>query len=221
MGANLSMSDGGKMWIIDGAIRSYTETGYSSAPPHILYGKRCALYFSRSDLESALSDAKKAVELNPGYSDGYSQLGFCYYRLKMMKEALFTFEQLLRIEPKNLDALRITRQLRESIEARKADPSAMLYRAALQQDLDEVNRLIDEGLDVNFQNSDSFTFTRDDVLGDHQSEHNSPLHLASALGSVPIVLRLLEMNANIHIQNSDKMTPLHMASCAGKLDTVR
>jgi ankyrin repeat protein len=74
--------------------------------------------------------------------------------------------------------------------------SFALLQACASGDLNQVERLLDEGIDVNCSDYDSRT----------------PLHLAAAEGRVSIISILLEKGAKVHAKDRNGQTPLDEAT---------
>jgi len=79
-----------------------------------------------------------------------------------------------------------------------------LHAAARRSDVDEVKRLIGEGIGVNAQRQDGYT----------------ALHLAAAAGHTALVAILLAEGADLNIRAEYGKTPLHVAAEAGQLEVV-
>jgi len=58
-----------------------------------------AQYFEEEQMEDALRELRKAVELNPQHADARYHLGSLYHVLKAYSRALKEYEELLRINP--------------------------------------------------------------------------------------------------------------------------
>lgn len=59
----------------DEAIESYTKAIALDGTNPVYYSNRAAAYSSVEDHEGAISDAKKAAELDPSFVKAYSRLG--------------------------------------------------------------------------------------------------------------------------------------------------
>jgi hypothetical protein len=80
-----------------------------------------------------------------------------------------------------------------------------LIRRTGRHNYEEVKLLIENGVNVNSQN----TFGR------------TPLHVAVESGNLNLVKLLIEKGANLDIQDRDGRTPLHMAAMSNSLDIVK
>jgi len=85
-----------------------------------------------------------------------------------------------------------------------------LHGAVERNNIDEVERLIKEGENVNKIVSLRFFKTAE-----------TPLHIAATKGCSDIAALLIEKKANINILNNEKRTPLHTASFWGQTDVVQ
>ena len=67
-----------------------------------LPGAIVALPFKKlGQYDKAVSDLKKAIEIDPGYIDSYLNLGFVYFQQKNNNDAVEITSQGLKIDPKN------------------------------------------------------------------------------------------------------------------------
>lgn len=85
----------------DSAIEAYTQAITLDATNPVYYSNRAAAYSSKSDHISAISDANKAIEVDPRYSKGYHRLGHALYSISDFKAAADAFERGLKVEPTN------------------------------------------------------------------------------------------------------------------------
>ncbi|GKU95487.1 hypothetical protein SLEP1_g8844 [Rubroshorea leprosula] len=83
------------------AIRHFTEAINLASTNHVLYSNRSAAYASLNQFESALTDAKKTVELKPDWSKGYSRLGAAHLGLHQYQDAIAAYKKGLEIDPSN------------------------------------------------------------------------------------------------------------------------
>ena len=81
-----------------------------------------------------------------------------------------------------------------------------IHDAVLDEDIDEVQRQLDAGVDVNEENSIGYT----------------PLHYAAGVGRIDIVELLIEHGANINATDSSNKgaTPLDYAHWKGQTEVV-
>ena len=75
--------------------------------------------------------------------------------------------------------------------------SEALYKAAEENNLTELNRFVKAGADIEYRSHKELI----DRQGRRHSKFNTSLHAASLLGFVSIVLRLLELKANVNTIN--------------------
>mmetsp|Transcript_10318 Transcript_10318/g.19548 ORF Transcript_10318/g.19548 Transcript_10318/m.19548 type:complete len:257 (-) Transcript_10318:190-960(-) len=98
----------------DQAIEWYTKAIEADPTVHAVYTNRAAALFNTDKVEDALSDAKKAVEINAQWTKGYYRIGACYLKLGKSREAVKAFTAGLETEPGNL-------QIKQGLaDARKA-----------------------------------------------------------------------------------------------------
>jgi tetratricopeptide (TPR) repeat protein len=77
-------------------------------------GGRIALarvFLDRENLQGAIDELEKAIELSPDNILAHSLLGECYLRIKMPKSALRSFKMVLFLAPNNEKAQRAVRKL--------------------------------------------------------------------------------------------------------------
>jgi protein O-mannosyl-transferase len=68
---------------------------------YFAYNNRSFSKFGMNDIEGALQDLNKSIELNPGFIDGYYNRGNIYNQLKIFDKALSDFDRVLKEMPKN------------------------------------------------------------------------------------------------------------------------
>ncbi|KAJ2850097.1 Small glutamine-rich tetratricopeptide repeat-containing protein 2 [Coemansia brasiliensis] len=83
------------------AIDAYTRAIDLVGDTAVYYGNRAAAYSQNGEHEKAVSDAKKALEIDSKYSKGYSRLGLAHYSLGQYKEAAEAYEKGLELDPGN------------------------------------------------------------------------------------------------------------------------
>ncbi len=72
-----------------------------------------------------------------------------------------------------------------------------LYEAAEEGNLAKLNEAVEAGADIEYQSPKELRDNFWDSLG----KNNTSLHVACFFGFIPIVLRLLELNAKVGSQN--------------------
>ncbi|CAD5196981.1 unnamed protein product [Musa acuminata subsp. malaccensis] len=100
------------------AIRHFSEAIDLAPANHVLYSNRSAAYASLQRYDVALADARKTVELNPGWAKGYSRLGAAHLGRGDADQAVAAYEKGLEIDPAN-----------EALEAGLADARAAAARS--------------------------------------------------------------------------------------------
>ncbi|KAI8376445.1 uncharacterized protein BYT42DRAFT_574635 [Radiomyces spectabilis] len=83
------------------AIKLYTEAIAINGSQAVYYANRAAAYSQQGDHDKAVDDAKKAVEIDPKYSKGYSRLGHALFCQKKFDEAVAAYEKGLALDPNN------------------------------------------------------------------------------------------------------------------------
>ncbi|KAJ2816795.1 Small glutamine-rich tetratricopeptide repeat-containing protein 2 [Coemansia erecta] len=117
------------------AIDAYTRAIDLVGDAPVYYGNRAAAYSQNGEHEKAVADAKKALEVDPSYSKGYSRLGLAHFGLGQFKEATEAYESGLALDPGNkvmlasLDSAKAKLAASSPIE-RSASPAAPAQNAA-------------------------------------------------------------------------------------------
>lgn len=77
------------------------EGTYESVSPAVLaHYKRALWYAKQGEVDKALADYAKTLELNPGFSDGYLNRGVLYARRGELEKAVEDFSNAIRYNPK-------------------------------------------------------------------------------------------------------------------------
>ncbi|KAI8909650.1 hypothetical protein EDD86DRAFT_205953 [Gorgonomyces haynaldii] len=84
----------------DGAIKAYTDA-IQLHEDAVFYANRAAAHSQKGQHAPAVQDAKRAIELDPGYSKAHSRLGHALFGLGNYKEAVEAYENGLKLEPTN------------------------------------------------------------------------------------------------------------------------
>eukprot|EP01096_Ripella_sp_DP13-Kostka_P016678 TRINITY_DN8211_c0_g1_i1.p1 TRINITY_DN8211_c0_g1~~TRINITY_DN8211_c0_g1_i1.p1 ORF type:complete len:438 (+),score=246.01 TRINITY_DN8211_c0_g1_i1:87-1316(+) len=102
----------------DEAIRLYGEAIDINPTNPIYFANRAAAYSHQKKHLEAIQDCKKAIELDPNYSKGWSRLGLSLYSLGNFGDSAQAYKKALELEPNNQqvkEALAIAeRNVRES-----------------------------------------------------------------------------------------------------------
>lgn len=75
------------------AVQRYTEAIALDPYNVVYYSNRAAAYTSLQQLEKAVADAEKAIELDPGFTKAYSRLGLAQYNLGNSVAAMKAYEK--------------------------------------------------------------------------------------------------------------------------------
>lgn len=65
------------------------------------FANRCVTYLNLDEIESAIKDCTKAIELNSEYPEGFFHRGDAYTRLKEYKSAISDYNRALELRPNN------------------------------------------------------------------------------------------------------------------------
>jgi stress-induced-phosphoprotein 1 len=74
------------------AIELHTEAIKPDGNNHFLYSDRSIAHLSHGDVEAALSDGIKCIEVNPDLPESYSRKGAALHALKRFDEAEETYQ---------------------------------------------------------------------------------------------------------------------------------
>jgi ankyrin repeat protein len=114
-----------------------------------------------------------------------------------------------------------------------------IHRATIDGRLDEVQKLLSEGIDVNVKNSSYYDYTPLHVAAwqghldiarlllskgaaiEANSDFGTPLHVAANYGHAKFAELLLDDGANVEAQTKDRVTPLHEAASKCQLDVLK
>lgn len=88
---------------LDGIRRHYDELtaryGFEIRPVYFVVNMIGADFMGRNDVDEAIRILRYAISLNPGLHYAYCNLGGCYRRKGMMKEAIQQYEKALKLAP--------------------------------------------------------------------------------------------------------------------------
>ncbi|KAL2919509.1 Small glutamine-rich tetratricopeptide repeat-containing protein 2 [Polyrhizophydium stewartii] len=109
------------------AIAKYTEAIELDGANAVYYANRAAAQSQAGDHHAAAADARKAIEIDPKYSKGYSRLGHALFCLGEYSESIEAYEDGLKIEPGNISMINAVKAATAKLEtspAPRAGPSA-------------------------------------------------------------------------------------------------
>lgn len=87
------------------ALKEYAE-GLRRNPKSVaIFSNRCATYIKLMDIVSGLKDAEKCIELDPNFVKAYSRKGTCHHLMKEYHKALKSFDDGLKLDPKNRECI--------------------------------------------------------------------------------------------------------------------
>lgn len=85
----------------DTAVAKYTEAIALDPYNVVYYSNRAAAYTSSNQLQKAVEDAEKAIELDPSFTKAYSRLGLAQYNLGNSVAAMKAYEKGIAAEGAN------------------------------------------------------------------------------------------------------------------------
>lgn len=85
----------------DEAIKHYTNAIMVDDTNHVLYSNRSASYLFQNEVDLALADAKRCVELNDKWGKGYGRVAAAYFKKEDFDAAIEWYNKGLTVEPAN------------------------------------------------------------------------------------------------------------------------
>eukprot|EP00850_Spirogloea_muscicola_P022878 SM000316S12293 [mRNA] locus=s316:27000:31545:+ [translate_table: standard] len=82
----------------------------------IFWANRAFAHTKLEEYGSAIDDASRAIELNPGYIKGYYRRGTAYLAMAKLKDALKDFRQVAKIAPNDPDAKRKLKDCERAVQ---------------------------------------------------------------------------------------------------------
>ena len=112
-----------------------------------------------------------------------------------------------------------------SIKQNLVQMNKALYEAAQNGNLVSFNEAVEAGADIEYRSGETiYSNTNEQKKKGADRElgrDNTSLHILCFLGFMPIVMRLLELNAEINSTNSFRFSPLYFALVGGHPEVVR
>ncbi|KZV40986.1 hsp70-Hsp90 organizing protein 2 [Dorcoceras hygrometricum] len=87
------------------AIKHYTEAIKRNPKDPKSYSNRAACYTKLGAMPEGLKDAEKCIELDPTFSKGYTRKGAIQFFMKEYQKALETYQEGLKLDPRNQELL--------------------------------------------------------------------------------------------------------------------
>jgi tetratricopeptide (TPR) repeat protein len=82
-----------------------------SLDPEVLYDYRGIARYAQDDLEGAIADFSRAININPEYADGYNNRGWAYYRQGEYETAIVDYTRAIELDPESAGAYIISQGL--------------------------------------------------------------------------------------------------------------
>lgn len=101
------------------AIERYTEAIKRAPNNPFLYSNRAAAYSKLAEMPSALADCDKALEIEPKFLKAFTRKGYCHFIMKEYHKALEMYNEALKIDPGNQDALEGKRSVDQAINQQR------------------------------------------------------------------------------------------------------
>ena len=80
------------------AVSGGKAISVDTTKPEYYYQRGLALY-SQEKFKDASEDFKKAIDINPNYSDAYLYRAYCSEGLNNPKDAIYNYKEVIRIKP--------------------------------------------------------------------------------------------------------------------------
>jgi stress-induced-phosphoprotein 1 len=87
------------------AIDFYTEAIKRAPRNPALYSNRAAAYSKLGEMPMAVKDCERALELDPVFVKAYTRKAYCHYAMKEYYKARDCYNEALRIDPNNAEAV--------------------------------------------------------------------------------------------------------------------
>jgi stress-induced-phosphoprotein 1 len=127
------------------AIKHYTESLKRNPKDPRAYSNRAACYTKLGAMPEGLKDAEKCLELDPTFIKGYTRKGAVQFFMKEYDKALATYEDGLKLDPRNQELLDGRRRCIEQInKASRGDlsPEELKERQARAMQDPEVQNIL-------------------------------------------------------------------------------
>ncbi|GHJ89129.1 hypothetical protein NliqN6_5531 [Naganishia liquefaciens] len=85
---------------------------------HVLWSNRSATKTSLRDYKGALEDADKCIELDPSFVKGHARKGAALHGLGELEEAVFAYEEGLKVDPANAPLKKGLDDVKRALDAR-------------------------------------------------------------------------------------------------------
>ncbi|KAL2651656.1 hypothetical protein R1flu_019784 [Riccia fluitans] len=108
------------------AVELYTKAIELNSENAVLYANRAFAHTKLEEYGSAISDASRAIEINPKYVKGYYRRGAAYLAMGKEKEALKDFRQVAKIVPYDPDAKRKLKECEKAVNKAKFEAAIAL-----------------------------------------------------------------------------------------------
>jgi len=116
----------------DDAVKHFTAAVALDGTNHILFSNRSGAKLSLGDLAGALADAKRCVEINPGWGKGYSRVGAASLAMKDYTGAIAAFAAGIAKDPTNAGLMQSLLEAQAEV-AKASAPAAAAAPAAAEK----------------------------------------------------------------------------------------
>lgn len=89
----------------EASVKSYTSAIALDGTSHVLFSNRSGAHLALDNVDAAIGDAERCIELSPTFVKGYSRLGASLLAARQFKDAEVAFKRGLKIDPTNAQLL--------------------------------------------------------------------------------------------------------------------
>ncbi|KAI6697204.1 hypothetical protein NL676_017323 [Syzygium grande] len=121
------------------AIDLYSQAIDSNGENAVYWANRAFAHSKLEEYGSAIQDASKAIEIDPGYSKGYYRRGAAYLAMGKFKEALKDFQQVKRLSPNDPDASKKLKECEKAVMKLKFEEAIAVPESARHSVADSID----------------------------------------------------------------------------------
>ncbi|XP_030462943.1 serine/threonine-protein phosphatase 5 isoform X1 [Syzygium oleosum] len=121
------------------AIDLYSQAIDSNGENAVYWANRAFAHSKLEEYGSAIQDASKAIEIDPGYSKGYYRRGAAYLAMGKFKEALKDFQQVKRLCPNDPDASKKLKECEKAVMKLKFEEAIAVPESARHSVADSID----------------------------------------------------------------------------------
>ncbi|GAA5832471.1 hypothetical protein JCM11251_006465 [Rhodosporidiobolus azoricus] len=111
-----------------GSIEAYSDAIEKDGTNPVYWSNRAAAYSSTQDYQSAVSDARRALDIDPSFSKAYSRLGHALFSIGEYEQAVEAYEKGLELDPNNATMKSSLNTARSKVPKAEGENSASVSR---------------------------------------------------------------------------------------------